>query len=105
MAPGWYRDPEDSLHWRYWNGSAWTNQRSPLEQQSSKEHSFKKSDASSDESSWAEQALRWWQRQGQNTQIGVGVGAVVFTFLPNTWKMAIMLGALIVFTVAVVVRP
>lgn len=26
---GWYPDPSDSSQWRYWNGSAWTENRSP----------------------------------------------------------------------------
>lgn len=29
--PGWYVDPDDPSHLRYWNGSAWTYARSPLE--------------------------------------------------------------------------
>jgi hypothetical protein len=29
-APGWYPDPEDGAHLRYWDGQQWTNNRSPL---------------------------------------------------------------------------
>jgi hypothetical protein len=32
-APDWYPDPEDSSQARYWDGSAWTDQRRPAEAQ------------------------------------------------------------------------
>lgn len=28
-APGWYPDPEDARQQRYWDGSAWTEHRTP----------------------------------------------------------------------------
>ena len=27
--PGWYPDPEDASHQRYWDGTAWTDHRTP----------------------------------------------------------------------------
>lgn len=29
-APGWYRDPEDSADWRWWNGFEWVGQALPF---------------------------------------------------------------------------
>jgi hypothetical protein len=28
-SPGWYPDPDEPRQWRYWDGHAWTDQRSP----------------------------------------------------------------------------
>jgi hypothetical protein len=27
---GWYREPDDPTHWRYWDGQQWTEHRSPV---------------------------------------------------------------------------
>ncbi len=30
IAAGWFLDPEDATHYRWWDGSAWTEHRSPV---------------------------------------------------------------------------
>ena len=31
-AAGWYEDPQDQLHYRYWDGEAWTEHRTPKDE-------------------------------------------------------------------------
>lgn len=69
----WYPDPDDSAQWRYWNGSAWTEDRAPRGPEPARVAAAPVSaGVSSTLTPWVAKSRDRWRGQTRNSRVALG---------------------------------